>query len=109
MNGNDYQKKAVASAGKPFRVAIHGTFYWAACLAGEAGEVINLLKKVIGHGHEFSTERLADELGDALWYIAVCADSAGISLDAIMVHNLDKLEKRYPNGFDSERSINRGS
>lgn len=74
---------------------------------GEAGEVQNIIKKHIFHGHNLDTAKIIDELGDIQFYVAWLADLVGISLEEIMEHNIDKLRKRYPNGFNSEDSINR--
>ena len=76
-------------------------------LAGESGEFANLVKKLTAHGHDISAETLGDELGDVLWYIAEAASACGLSLDEIARQNVEKLRKRYPDGFDQERSINR--
>jgi NTP pyrophosphatase (non-canonical NTP hydrolase) len=76
-------------------------------LCGEAGECIDLVKKYIHQGHELNTEKLIDELGDVLWYIAEAADALRIPMDTIAQRNIDKLIKRYPEGFTTERSINR--
>jgi NTP pyrophosphatase (non-canonical NTP hydrolase) len=46
-------------------------------------------------------------LGDVLWYVAVAADKLGIALEAVANQNIEKLEKRYPDGFDEEKSRNR--
>ena len=42
-------------------------------LAGEAGELANYIKKCIFHGHDMDMEKVAEELGDCLWYIATLA------------------------------------
>lgn len=76
-------------------------------LAGEAGEFANLVKKLTAHGHAISAETLGDELGDVLWYLAEAASACGLDLAAIGQGNVDKLRRRYPEGFSSERSINR--
>ena len=76
-------------------------------LNGEAGECIDILKKVLFQGHELDREHLAEELGDVLWYVAISADALGYPLERIMIMNRDKLVARYPYGFDSERSVNR--
>lgn len=49
----------------------------------------------------------AEELGDVCWYLAVAADAIGVTLEEIMIRNLEKLEKRYPHGFEAERSLHR--
>lgn len=78
-------------------------------LVGETGETIDLLKKIIFHGHDLETNRdkLALELGDCLWYITGMATAAGINLDDIAKRNIEKLKARYPDGFSEERSIKR--
>ena len=76
-------------------------------LNGEAGEVIDILKKHIFQGHKLDTEHIAKELGDCLWYIAVCAKGAGYTLDEIAEMNKAKLRKRYPDGFEADKSLRR--
>jgi len=76
-------------------------------LVGESGEVADLIKKVVAHGHPLDAEKLAQELGDVLWYLAVTADALGFSLDEIANRNITKLRARYPNGFSPGRSIDR--
>lgn len=76
-------------------------------LTGEAGEVAELVKKYLGHGHYLHSDRLEWELGDVLWYIAALASSRGLSLERIARENLSKLRTRYPNGFSEEASKNR--
>lgn len=76
-------------------------------LAGEAGEFANLVKKMTAHGHPFDPESLKDELGDVLWYLAEAATAVGLNLEEVASHNVDKLIKRYPDGFSEEQSINR--
>ena len=76
-------------------------------LAGESGEFANLVKKLIAHGHEISAEKFSDELGDILWYIAEAASACDLSLGEVAQQNVEKLRRRYPNGFEQERSINR--
>ena len=77
-------------------------------LCGEAGETIERIKKYIGQGHGLSLAALAEEIGDALWYMAELAGSQGIRLDDIAAKNLRKIQQRYPEGFDASRSISRG-
>lgn len=77
-------------------------------LAGEAGEVVDYLKKWVGHGHDIDKEHVKKELGDVLWYVSEIATALGLSLQEIAMMNADKLRKRYPEGFAVERSRNRG-
>ena len=76
-------------------------------LSGEAGETCDYLKKVVFHGHKLDRDKLCKELGDVLWYVATLATTAGLSLSEIATANVLKLQLRYPNGFDRERSMNR--
>lgn len=76
-------------------------------LCGEAGECIDIVKKAMFQGHALDCEKLVDELGDTLWYAAQLATGLGVTLEAVAQHNVDKLTKRYPDGFDSERSVHR--
>ena len=76
-------------------------------LAGEAGEAIDILKKHKYQGHELDRLQLALELGDVAWYLATSAHALGYSLSEIFVMNIHKLQKRYPDGFDEKKSVNR--
>lgn len=77
-------------------------------LAGESGEVCDLIKKYAFQGHPLEEDKLVEELGDTLWYLAHIASTIGITLAEIMDRNIAKLVARYPNGrFEAERSINR--
>lgn len=105
MEFNDYQKKALRTAGdsEPKKLLLNGVMG----LAGEAGECIDLMKKHLFQGHDLDREKLKDELSDVLWYVAAVASGLEIELDEVAVHNVNKLIKRYPEGFDADRSINR--
>lgn len=78
-------------------------------LNGEAGEAIDLMKKVLFQGHEFDREHMAKELGDIAWYLAVSADAIGYDLESILQMNVDKLRTRYPDGFSTEQSLHRSA
>lgn len=76
-------------------------------LCGESGEAIDIVKKWFAHGHELDREHLKKELGDIAWYLAEAATALDISLEEVLDANIDKLRKRYPEGFTTEKSINR--
>lgn len=76
-------------------------------VAGEAGEIADHIKKFIAHGHELDHEKVVKEIGDVLWYLAELATLLKIDLAAIATKNIEKLKKRYPEGFSEERSIHR--
>ena len=78
-------------------------------LCGESGEAIDIVKKWLAQGHALDKEHLAKELGDIAWYLAEAATALDLSLGDILQANLDKLEKRYPNGFETRRSLSRAA
>ena len=76
----------------------HNLVYPVLGLNGEAGEVAENVKKLIRdkeskYDPEFS-EKIADELGDVLWYIAAICDEMGFSMAYIAKNNLEKLDSR---------------
>ena len=73
-------------------------------LCGESGEAIDIVKKWMAHGHELDREHLAKELGDIAWYLAEAAIALDMDLEDIFQLNIEKLKKRYPEGFSSEKS-----
>ena len=76
-------------------------------LCGESGEAIDIVKKWLAQGHELDKEHLAKELGDVAWYLAEAATALNIPLEEIFEANIEKLKKRYPEGFQAERSVMR--
>lgn len=80
--------------------ATHHLSNYALGITGESGEVAELIKKHEFHGHELDKNKLAEELGDVLFYVAATATACGLSLEDIGAGNEQKLRKRYPKGFD---------
>jgi NTP pyrophosphatase (non-canonical NTP hydrolase) len=105
MSWYDYQKDAFRTTSKD--KTDKGLLISALGLAGETGEVIELIKKNVGHGHQMDYAKLEKELGDCLWYIADIASRMGLSLTQIAYGNIAKLKERYPEGFSEEASRNR--
>ena len=105
MKINEYQKLALRTAStlEPDKLVLNG----ALGLNGESGEVADHIKKHLFQGHELDKNNLAKELGDICWYIAIMAEGLGYDLETIMQMNIDKLRKRYPQGFEAERSLHR--
>ena len=106
LTANEYQKKAMTTLNPELSkqdVLLNGVMG----LCGESGECIDLVKKHLHQGHPLDSEKLAKELGDVAWYLAETAWALDISLEDILRGNLDKLKKRYPQGFDAEKSVNR--
>ena len=92
-----YQWKARKTAVFPPEQAIP---YLALGLNGEAGEVAEILKKVIRGKRDLPSQRdaLISELGDVLWYVALLADQLGVNLTDVAARNLEKLEALQEEG-----------
>ena len=106
MEVNEYQKLAMTTLNPALSrkdVLINSVMG----LCGESGEAIDIVKKWLAQGHELDKEHLAKELGDIAWYLAEAATALDLPLDQILQANLDKLKKRYPEGFDAQRSLER--
>ncbi len=106
MNGEEYKKLAMRTCNIPYDnkqgMLYHGVFG----LTSEAGEVAGICQKTY-QGHEFDKEHMKKELGDCMWMIAEICAALDLSLDDVMETNIEKLRKRYPDGFEAERSLHR--
>ena len=106
MTVNEYQKLAMTTLNPALNkkdVLINGVMG----LCGESGEAIDIVKKWLAQGHELDKQKLAKELGDIAWYLAETATALDMDLEDVFSANIEKLRKRYPEGFDSQRSIQR--
>ena len=108
MTINEYQKLAMTTLNPALsetEVLLNGVMG----LCGESGEAIDLVKKWMMQGHDLDKAHLAKELGDIAWYLAETATAIGCDLESILQENIDKLNARYPDGFDANRSQHRKS
>ena len=79
-------------------------------ISAEGGEFAEIVKKCIFQGKPMDDEaqyHMKRELGDIMWYIAQACIALGISLEDVLDTNIQKLEARYPDGFEAFRSENR--
>ena len=107
MDFKEYQEKALRTAGE-YTDGIDQLLNGVMGLNGEAGEVIDIVKKYLYQGHELNHNKIIDELGDVLWYLNLIANAIGTNLEDIAKYNIDKLEKRYPtHKFRAGDSVNR--
>jgi NTP pyrophosphatase (non-canonical NTP hydrolase) len=99
MKLNEFQEQAVSTGGLSYRersvTAIMGC---ALAVAGEAGEVVDLVKKWAMQGKALDREKLVEEMGDAMWGIALLSKALGITLEEVARYNGQKLRTRYPEG-----------
>lgn len=106
MTINEYQKLAMTTLNPKLDkkdVLINGVMG----LCGESGEAIDIVKKHLAQGHELDREHLIKELGDVAWYLAETATALDVTLEEVLRQNIEKLKKRYPQGFEVEKSVGR--
>lgn len=106
MTINEYQKLAMTTLNPELDkkdILINGVMG----LCGESGEVIDIVKKHLAQGHDLDREKIIKELGDVAWYMAEIATVLDVELEEVLTLNIEKLKKRYPEGFSTEKSLNR--
>lgn len=103
MTLNEYQNLAQRTSNDQADKVLNGCMG----MCGESGECIDILKKTINQGHTLDVDKLVEEIGDVLWYVAETASGLGVTLSEIAHANIAKLQNRYPDGFDPDKSINR--
>ena len=106
MTNQDYQEKIKRTMNNKL-TPIERISMLCMGIAGESGEMIDYLKKAYFHDHTLSFDILKNEIGDILWYLGNICNEYNFDLSEIMQLNIDKLKKRYPAGFDAEKSRNR--
>ena len=106
MTINEYQKLAMTTLNPALSqkdVLINGVMG----LCGESGEAIDIVKKRLALGHPLDREQLIKELGDIAWYLAETATALDVALEEVLHGNIEKLRRRYPEGFETEHSLHR--
>lgn len=71
-------------------------------LAGETGQVVDLVKNYTFRGKNLDRQELIHEMGDVLWYLSQVAEWANIPLDEVAQSNIKELNKRYPHGYENQ-------
>ncbi|MEM4331100.1 MAG: nucleoside triphosphate pyrophosphohydrolase family protein [Candidatus Pacearchaeota archaeon] len=96
MNLREYQEKAKETAVYPKLKP--SWIYPAFGLAGETGEILEKLKKILrdkeGHISKENLELIKKEIGDVLWYLSALSTELGLELDEIAEDNIKKLLSR---------------
>ena len=105
MSPNEYQRRALRTASKESmeNLLLNGLLG----LGGKTGECQDLYKKHLFQGHDLDKDKMAKELGDVSWYLALTAYAIGYSLENIFKLNIEKLRARYPDDFDADHSLHR--
>lgn len=108
MTFEEYQQETMALLmDKKF----HRLPYYALGLAGESGEAIEQIKKMVRDDNDLLTderrEMIIKELGDVLWYISQMANVLDIPLSEIASKNVEKLRSRKDRGVQQGSGDNR--
>ena len=112
MRTNDHRAnyrldQAIQTNLYPYGYDLGGVLNGCLGLAGETGELLDMIKKWIFHEKPLEIDHAKKELGDVMWYIAMICHSFNWDLDEILKMNVDKLKARYPEGFDVDLSAHR--
>lgn len=98
MTVQEYQKFCSKGVITP-NVEVNEGLIFGLGLAGESGEVCDILKKHFGHNKPLDYAHLAEELGDVLWYIANLCNEFHLDMEMVMLNNVNKLLLRYPDMY----------
>lgn len=88
-------------------VGADGFMHCAVGVAGEAGELLDAVKKFWVYGKPLDTENAIEELGDIEFYAQAMRDLLGVSRETVIARNVEKLTKRYPTTYTDELAIAR--
>lgn len=72
-------------------------------LSGEAGELVDTIKKHLFYGKELDKENLKEELGDIMFFVAMACNSLGVTMEEVLSMNVKKLTIRYNQGVFTEQ------
>ena len=98
MDFNEYQKLAMVTK-KPYKDPREQLVNGSLGLAGESGEVCDMIKKHFSVGNEIDRPAIKKELGDVMWYIAELCDAFDFDLNDVAQTNIDKLRARHGTSF----------
>mgnify|MGYP001196004729 CR=1 FL=1 len=93
----EYQELCKNTA-KKFDIPDKEILTWGLGIAGEAGDIASCIKKTIIHDNDQKIG-IRENIGDTLWYAAMICNFFGWDMQEVLNENIEKLKKRYPNGF----------
>ena len=107
MNLKEYQELAKLTAKKFDNPEIEIST-WGLGVTGEAGDIASCIKKTFAHKNDVK-EGIKENIGDMFWYSAMICNFFNWNMDEILQQNIEKLKKRYPQGFTIEDARRGGS
>jgi len=81
---------------------------WGLGIAGEAGDVASCIKKTVAHENKVIEAGIRENLGDTFWYAAMICNFFNWNMNEVLEENIEKLKKRYPQGFTIEDAKREG-
>lgn len=76
-------------------------------ISGEAGELLDTIKKTVIYGKSLDLENIVEELGDIEFYLEMMRQEIGLTREFILVKNIQKLEQRYPTTYSDKDALER--
>jgi len=107
MKSKEYFKHVKRTESPHFNPINMRLLHGAIGVATEAGELVDIVKKVTFYKRKLAVPDIIEEVGDILWYLALVCDEAGVTFEEIMERNVAKLQKRYPERFSTKAERNR--
>lgn len=110
MNADEHQKLAYRTAPSTYRPLTNKQFeliHAILGLASELGELAGTVKKHVIYGQDLDEENLVEEVGDQDWYAALMLTAISEFRSIAMEKNIEKLRKRYPEGYTDLAAIAR--
>lgn len=101
---SDFVRKLMADTGNNTLDMVHA----ALGIAGESGEIVDIVKKRFAYGKTIDQEHLIEEIGDLLFYVQALCNFIGVPPEIIVKRNMEKLSARFPQGvFSADQAIAR--
>jgi NTP pyrophosphatase (non-canonical NTP hydrolase) len=112
MNPSEYVKNALRTESGNYEFqGVHGVTprieHAVIGLVTEAGELTDAVKRSKIFGRELDKVNVIEEAGDIMWYLALLSDELGVPFEDIWEKNVNKLRKRYPEKFTTDKALNR--
>ena len=107
MDIETYSKLALRTAAEGYSQR-DNVIHAALGIGGEAGEILDDIKKVAFNNRALDNKHLIAEISDVMWYLNLLVASLGTTWGHVLSVNIAKLEARYPDlKYDADRSLNR--
>lgn len=76
-------------------------------IAGEAGELVDVIKKATIYNRTLDRKNIIEELGDLEWYMQGLRSWLGVTREQVLQYNIEKLNLRYPQRYTDQAAQER--